>query len=63
MVLCLVDSDRHLFNQNAISGNTITLLNLDNIANYKMFHPDGLCSTVSTSEHYNFLLVDFVLET
>ena len=63
MVLRLVHSDRHLFNQNAIGGNTITLLNMDNIADNKILHPDRLCSTISASVHSNFFLVDFILES
>ena len=58
----LVHRNIHLFNQDAVSRYSVTLLNMDDVANNKVIQFDRLSLSKRTSVHSNFLFIDFILE-
>jgi len=58
-VVLLIDSDVHLFDQEAISWDSVSLLKINNITNNEFSNWDFFNGSVSTSVDTNFLIVDF----
>jgi len=55
----MINGDVHLFNQDAISWDSVTLLKIDNISDNELGNWDFLNGTISTSVDLNPLIVDF----
>ena len=58
-VVLLINSDIHLFNQDAISWDSVSLLKIDNISDYNFSDSNLFNCSVSSSVDTNFLVVDF----
>jgi len=58
----MINGDVHLFNQDAISWDSVTLLKIDNISDNELGDWDFLNGSISTSVDTNLLVVDFFPE-
>jgi hypothetical protein len=58
-VVLLINSDVHLFDQDAISWDSVTLLKINNITDNEFSDWDFFNGSVSTSIDTNFLFVNF----
>jgi len=58
----LVHGNVHLFDQDAVGWDAVSLLNMDDVANNQMAQFDGLSGSEGTSIHRDFLFVDLILE-
>lgn len=62
IVHALVNHHVHLFEQKAVCWDTISLLQVDDIANNKISNLNGHASSIGASLDGNHLVVDFVFE-
>ena len=58
-VVLLINGDVHLFNQDTISWNFISLLNIYNISNNEINDWNFFYSSISTTVDLYFLVIDF----
>ena len=58
-VVLLINGDVHLFNQDTISWNFISLLNIYNISNNEINDWNFFYSSISTTVNLYFLVIDF----
>jgi len=61
-VVLLINCDVHLFDQDAISWDSVSLLKIDNISDYNFSDSNLFNCSVSSSVDTNFLVVDFFSE-
>jgi hypothetical protein len=62
VVELMINGDVHLFNQDAISWDSVTLLKIDNISDNELGDWNFLNGSISTSVDTNLLVVDFFPE-
>ena len=56
----LVNRDVHLLNKDAVSRDSVPLLNVDNISNDKVSNFDGLASSIGPPVNSDHLIVDLI---
>ena len=61
-VHALVHSDVHFLQEDAISGHSVTLLDVDNITDHEISYRDGLARPEGASVHRDGLAVDLILQ-
>jgi hypothetical protein len=61
-IKALVHCDVHLFNEETISRNAISLRNINHISYYKLSHWDRCTGSVSSSEDGHSLVVDLIFQ-
>jgi len=62
IVESLVYGDVHLFNENAIGGNSVSLVDINNISDHQFLDWDGYSVAISSSVNSNFLGVNLLFE-
>lgn len=62
-VHALINCHVHFFQEDAVSWNSTSLINFNDITDNQLSHLNGNASTVGTSEHWNNRIVDLILET
>jgi len=62
IVHALINHKVHLFEQKAVCGDTISLLQVDDIANNYIFDKNGHASSIGASLNSNHLIVNLVFE-
>jgi len=58
----LVDFHIHLGDENAVSGGAVTLFEQNDVADDEILAEDGLRGAHVTTEHINFVVLDFLLK-
>ena len=63
MVHGLVNCNIHLFNQNAVGWNSISLLDVNDVANHQVLNPNGISCSVGPAVNCHLLFIYFVFES
>lgn len=61
-VHALVNGDVHLLNKNAVSWDSVALLNVDDISNDQVSDGDRCAGSMAASVNNDGLVVDFILQ-